>query len=56
VTTVCNRQLLGDAGVTAPLVEVLRIHLRAAAVMENACRALAFVAADGEWREDEKRA
>jgi len=44
-----NNQQLGKAGVVGLLVEVLRIHRQSAAVMENACRALGNVAADGEW-------
>ena len=49
VTTVKNKQLLGEAGVASPLVEVLKTHLQSAEVMEQACRALSNVAADGEW-------
>ena len=44
-----NNQLLGEAGVAGPLVEVLKTHLQSAAVMEQACGALGNVAA-GEWR------
>ena len=43
-----NKQLLGEAGVASPLVEVLKTHLQSAAVMEQACWALSNVAADGE--------
>jgi len=50
VTIVKNKQLLGEAGVAGPLVEVLKTHLQSAAVMEQACRAVSNVAADGEWR------
>ena len=45
-----NKQLLGEAGVVGPLVEVLRTHLQSAAVMEQACWALLNVAVDGEWK------
>ena len=46
--TVKNRQLLGEAGVAVPLVEVLKTHLQSAAVMEQTCWALSNVAIDGE--------
>ena len=45
-----NNQLVGEAGVAGPLVEVLKTHLQSAAVMEQACGALRNVAYDGEWR------
>jgi len=50
VTTDKNKQLLGEAGVARPLVDVLKTHLQSAAVMEKACRTLGSVAVDGEWR------
>ena len=46
--TAKNKQLLGEAGVAGPLVEVLKTHLQSAAVMERACGALINVADDGE--------
>jgi len=44
-----NDQLLGEAGVVGPLVEVLKIHLQSAEVKEQACRALSKIAGDGKW-------
>jgi len=46
-------QLLGEAGVARPLVEVLKTHLQSAAVISQACVALGNVAVDGEWRRRE---
>jgi len=50
VTIDKNKQLLGEAGVVGPLVEVLKSHVQSAEVMELACWALSNVAVDGEWR------
>ena len=50
MTKAKNKQLLGEAGVAGPLVEVLKTHLQSAEVMEQACRALGNVAYDGEQR------
>ena len=50
MTIAKNNQLLGEAGVTGPLVEVLKTHLQSAAVMKQACGALGNVAINGEWR------
>jgi len=50
VTIAKNKQLLGEAGVAGPLVEMLKTHVQSAEVMELACRALINVANDGEWR------
>jgi len=50
VIIVKNRQLLGEAGVAGPLIQVLTTHLQSAAVMEQACRALSNTAYEGEWR------
>ena len=50
MTIAKNKQLLGEAGVAAPLVEVLKTHVQSDDVMERACFALINVAADGEWR------
>ena len=43
-----NRQLLGEAGVAGPLVEVLKTHLQSAAVMEQACWAVAMFFSNGK--------
>jgi len=43
-----NNQLLGEAGVATPLIEVLKIHSRSAGVMEQACWALGNIATNGE--------
>ena len=48
MTIARNTSLLGEAGVFGPLAEVMKTHLQSAAVMEQACRALGNVAADGE--------
>jgi len=40
--------MLGDAGVANPLVEVLKTHLPSAAVMKQACWALKKVAVNGK--------
>jgi len=50
VTIDKNNRLFGEAGVAGPLVEVLKFHWRSAAVMEQACGALANFAGDCEWR------
>jgi len=49
VTIDKNNSLFGEAGVALPLVEVLKIHWRSAAVMEQACGAVRNVAGDCEW-------
>jgi len=53
VTIAGNKQLLGEAGVASPLVEVLKTHLQSAEVIKEVCGALKNVAADGRWRRRE---
>jgi len=48
VTIAKNKQLLAEAGVVGPLVEVLKTHLESVEVMKEACGALNNVALDGE--------
>jgi len=43
-----NNQLLGEAGVAFPLVEVLKTHLQSPAVIEQACWALSKISVEGE--------
>jgi len=43
-----NRPLLGEAGVTGPLVEVLKTNLQSTEVMEQVCIDLGEIARDGE--------
>jgi len=47
-----NKELLGEAGIAGPMVEVLKSHLLSAGVMEKACWALGTVADDGELRKE----
>jgi len=48
-----NRQLLGEAGISGPLVEVLKTHLQSAGVIERAYLSFRnFIAGNGECRRE----